>query len=261
MVGMRLLVIGGVVLAGCGRLGFSDAGPGASSRDAAIDGSSASSTTILFSDGFEDAHGGWTYTTNATRQSDTVHRGTGALETGTSNGAASSSSQAYKQFTQVGIDHGVLAARAWFYLPSGTAQGHIDLVRLSNATSPPNYGEATIVLEGGLNLYRNGPSANGSSSESKTSSSLLPTDQWTCLEIDVDVESSGGSLDLSCNNRPIAHLASSFGTQVVNGFIELDVGQPFVGPEQTAGAALFVDDVAVGTGPIGCDDATLPACP
>jgi hypothetical protein len=256
MVGARLAVV--LALAGCGRLGFDAAGDGmaagAGSDAGAADG--AGPAQVLFSDDFETPiDGAWSYhTPSAVSESSVVHGGGAALQTTTAN--ADDVSQAGKTFSAQGVNQGRIGARAWFYAPAGFTSGHIDLLRLHNALPNP-YEEATIVTLNELVIYT---LPIDKVQHSALGHLTLPADRWVCLELDIDIASTGGEIRMRCNDREIARVAD-IPTQLEGGYAGVDVGQAYLAAGQASGTTLYVDDVVVAAGAVGCGASEpLPAC-
>jgi len=230
-----------VWLCGCGRFQFdplaSDAG--ATSGDAR-DGA-ASVCTALFCDGFEMDLTPWgTVTGPGTSdvQTTQVHGGTKALTVSVSDNPEFRA--LYRNLPFGGLP--AVYVRAWFYVPSGTAFGHVDLLEFEASTGE---GITAYVSQETFALFTdvNGMFAN--------SGGMLPRDRWFCVELEVDVSDTVGSVRLKVDGTIITQL-TALDTLPPVGFEHIVTGLAYTGPQQFGPASQTLDDIVVDDAPIGC---------
>jgi hypothetical protein len=213
-----------------------------------------SSAGVLFCDGFDGSiSSSWERDTpNGSLTTDATHvfRGTQSLHVHVD--ATSSSVYAEVRLTNGNAPFPLNPAYVRFFLwfPSNTPRVAIWPLNYQEQDNP--YGGSAITIETNRDLtvdtyeFVNGPGA--------TSSNALPTDQWVCLEYQVQTTSSGGTSFLKL---------LQWGSVIDDGgSFQLPSGDPplsklFLGFEQTLdpGTPAFdywIDEIAIDSSPIGC---------
>ncbi len=230
-----------------------DSAAGSDGGDGAIDGGDAGGSDsacdgaladAIFCDGFEDGPGfaAWSEDGNgggtASWSEDVVYRGLGALR-------AESTMMAGSVFmwgaTSAAIDSGDLWLRLYALFPAESSLYHFDFANVS----PADGGGMTLYVEGGrLRVWNEGLMM------SHASTTMVPLDTWTCIELHVSVGDSGG-FEAFIDG---ALVSSAMGEDtfpempydtVATGFIYSDPDQP--------PSLFYVDEVAVGTSRLPCD--------
>jgi hypothetical protein len=248
---MLRVCVAAALLAGCGRLGFTeragDDADGASGRGDTSAGDDSSSLRcdqkpgVLFCDGFEGPNlDGWTDAYGAlVRQTAIVHTGTAAARA-TSDGSQQAAGVGVAPYN--GLSTGSLHYRAWFYVPSGFAITKINLF-----TTYGNTGNDEVVFlvdQEELRVY----SARGP--RTITSGTTMPRDRWFCIEVHIDIAASNGTVRLDLDGTTIGS-GSGFSTLPAGGYTFLGVGTLFL-PVGQGASTIYIDDVATGTQPLGC---------
>jgi hypothetical protein len=223
--------------AGCGRIDF-----GLRAGDAVMASDCHQLPGILFCDGFEDAAlAGWTQVGTIAQVTSIVHSGSGALRV---DAPSTSQNAGVGASPYLNLSTGSIHFRGWFYLPSGYATNKINLIA-AVGQSPTDGVDAEIDTTG-LAAY----SAPGGGFSIPTSVPL-PRDGWFCLEVHVDISSTNGAVRLDLDGAQIGR-ASGINTLATGGYTVLGAGALYLGPTQPA-VTMYVDDVATGTLPIGCN--------
>lgn len=213
----------------------------ASDSDARVDAAPCVGAGVVFCDGFEDPP--------ETRWDEVCQMaGTAVRDTTRHHGGASSlrvdiqaSGQAAVVVNPFTLADGELHMRAWFYVPSGPALEHLDVM---NAFNPTSDSLSALVFQEALGVWSQpaGDGADGTTS--------MPRDVWACLELKVDLDDVIGSMELSLGGVVMASFIAA-DTLPDNGITDVAFGIPHSEGSQPA-ISIWVDDVAVGTQPIGC---------
>lgn len=192
----------------------------------------------LFCDGFEDPSlAAWQLAGDVMRALRPTPRGAAALQADTTG--PQQTSGAGVGFGPIGS--GLLAARGWFYVPSGFDVIHFDLLILKNAAIG---GIGVLGYFGELVIYQN------VSGEGLFSGLTVPRDRWMCIELQVQV-ANAGSAQLLLDGVPIASTPTLDLAPGV-GYSFLDVGLAWT--DDTQGPArVFADEIVIDDEPIGCD--------
>jgi hypothetical protein len=204
-------------------------------------------TGELFCDGFEsDDTSAWSGGTEGAVavQSVNRHGGSFALQV-TADGV---NHPASLRRPLASVSSGSIHGRAWFFVPSSVMLAKADVLTMSNTSL--DLGVVFLVDQNKLVAYDEIASTNATI----TSGTPIPSDQWFCVELHVAISTGGtdGGISLDLNGQNIAmgdQLNTMLGSTGYN-YLELGMksaqsGQPSV--------SFFVDDVVVGTQPIGCD--------
>lgn len=235
-----------VLLTGCGRIGFGEVVHTSDSQlaDMAAGGDVAplacNGPGILFCDGFEDAGlAAWpTHDNNVARDTTIVHSGSGSLRADSPSTAVSSAVyvQPYPNLTT-----GELYYRAWIYLPSGPTLSKINLFGTDGASGQ---GNVVLVDTNELRLY------NAPDLSTIPTGMAPPRDTWFCIEVNINIGATGWAF-VYLDGTQIGS-ESGGNTLATGGYTKLGAGALFLGPAQTA-LTVYIDDVATGTQPIGCN--------
>jgi hypothetical protein len=255
---VRVAVASALIMAGCGRLGFDPgeiandashdanhddaqselAAEDAASDDAVVD-ACAGRAGAIFCDGFEAStlDAWFAATGNPTLQTTLVHGGSGAMLA-----TSDDSHQPANVRTQFSpLPSGSIHARGWFYFPSGYALEKFEVLSLNGT----NDNVTVLVDQGELRVF-----SAASPGTTITTGTSTPRDRWICLEVHVGISGTAGSVTLDLDGMSIG-TETGINTLPGGGYGELVTGLNFVFATQPP-ATLYVDDVVVGTQPIGC---------
>lgn len=233
-----LLVTLSLAAWGCGRVGFD-----------AIDGDARSGDAVaalcpqpgaFFCDGFESpTFDAWTSRNGGVVQTTSlVHTGAGALVATTD--ATLQIADVVSAFTPIGS--GEVHARGWFYLPSGYPIFKFNLFGLYGST-----GAVIVADQGKLNVFNDGPPA-----VTLYTNADVPRDRWFCLEVHLTISPTNGTGALNLDGTQLGEMTGWNTVPAAGGYNKLLAGLPFLFPTQDPATTLFLDDVVVGSQPIGC---------
>jgi hypothetical protein len=237
-----------LVATGCGRLDFD---PGRS-RDASADSNSrvgcpTAHPDALLCEDFESPAVSWDYTVIDHGQ---VERDATRAATGTASLAAEifdaneyKDARWGKDSVLPAIASGELHLREKLWLSSTTAiTDQLSILVTGNRVSP--YPAAFMLLTPGniaIVVEGNHVMASGD----------FPRDRWVCVELNLVVDNTHGSVLLAFDGAPILAM-TEIDTGVAGGYTNVDVGIHYATPAQAA-AQLWIDDVVADVTPIGCD--------
>jgi hypothetical protein len=201
---------------------------------------------VLFCDGFENGLGAWTAEANgghsspdkarAFRGSSSLHATVDAVKQ--PNGPVNAKQV---HFQQLPAD---VFVRVFLYVPSPFPPANPDLIEITVDNAPYPGMEVRGQTPGHL-----AATAFGGPTDDWTSASLLPLDQWTCLEVEVDGPNQ--AFRAWMNDAAIADMTRSF-TQPVSTAGIVKVGLAYFGPAANqAPTEVWVDEVAVDGARIG----------
>jgi len=162
-----------------------------------------STTTILFSDGFETGNlSKWTSSSGLVAESATVHAGSWAVEGNTTNGAT------YAKKTLATTSTSVHAS-VWYRIASASSQVNLLRVRTSTDTS---IGYVYVSSTGTLGLRDDAGAVT-------LTSSVVPGAGWHLLELTLTIGTSGAS-SVSVDGATVASLSKTgnWGTTPVGRF-------------------------------------------
>jgi hypothetical protein len=219
----------------------------ASALDASVADPCLDRTSLTFCNGFED-NAGWSAPTeiNGTLRPTNVEARSGSSALHALSGPSSSGkvlrqeTQAYAQQTT-----GDVWARAWFLLPSSTiidAASALVVLRVAEAASP-YFGCGVAIRADQVEL--SGVTARF------TTLSPFPRDQWTCVELHVQIKGDLGICETYVDMMLAAQSAQT-DTLPASGYTTLAVGLEYTNAAQTA-VDLYIDDVAASTARIYCN--------
>jgi chitodextrinase len=182
-----------------------DAAGNASAKSTAVNVTTpaGSTTTILFSDGFETGNlSKWTSSSGLVAESATVHAGSWAVEGNTTNGAT------YAKKTLATTSTSVHAS-VWYRIASASSQVNLLRVRTSTDTS---IGYVYVSSTGTLGLRDDAGAVT-------LTSSVVPGAGWHLLELTLTIGTSGAS-SVSVDGATVASLskAGNWGTTPVGRF-------------------------------------------
>jgi hypothetical protein len=235
------------ILAGCGRAHFdlrtAPPDPDATTPGDAMRGC-ADIPGVLFCDGLDTpGFPAWDAGSIgvALRETTIVHAGASSFH------ASSPSPSEPVDLEVAPYDHlttGGVHYRAWFYLPSTVAITKFNLYGTDGDTAA----SGVVFLDDHDELRAYDPTG----AITLTSGIATPRDRWFCVEIHVALATAAtGSISFDLDGSEIGE-RSGIATSPPGGFTRLAVGLPFLDPAQGA-VDLYVDDVATGTQPIGCN--------
>jgi hypothetical protein len=240
-------------LLGCGRFGFAQMDPDASTTDADADGTDAllvgcdvTHPQALFCDGFEGSGmGPWDYAVEMDGLSQRVvtraYRGTASLDNTIIDIDAYKAARWGKNAVFPGVNSGDIYMRAFYWLPSTTIVTD-QLSILVTANGAPPYPSAFVLLTPGMISVVDTTTA--------TAALDFPRDRWTCVELHIAVGTSGGADVNVDGTQVVTH--SGVDTTVAGGYTNLDVGVHYATPAQGP-AEVWVDEVVADYAPIGCN--------
>ena len=222
-----------------------DAGPSGSACDDALSG-------VLFCDGFEaPTLFPWQVANVAgaevARETDPVYRGDGSLgiELTTPGSRNSNVSTTFPS----PVTSGQLFARAYVRIPSGASFDFLQFLSLTESQDP--FGAVHVRLVSGPSLQVSAR-VNDTVSTTRNSSAILPTDQWLCFQVSVDVSPAAGSVSVFVDGSPLV-VMTSLPTVPAGGYDSFVLGVNFSDPAQPP-VQIFVDEAAVDTtASIPCD--------
>jgi len=219
--------------------------PDAASEAGSADPCSGRSDLSLC-DGFESAAGNWSdIALNGSITRSTLQARSGSTSARATTGSASGSNRARfetQAFAQ--LKQGDIWARAYYYLPSSvTIDTYFSIMQLREAVSP-YFGCSLVIRPTLIDL-------GGSITARFKTLEAFPRDQWTCVELHVQIDASAGTCEGYVDGM-IATSSSAGNTLPAQGYSNLDVG--ICATEASQGPLeIYVDDVAAGTTRIGCD--------
>jgi hypothetical protein len=219
--------------------------PADADSDAALADCPGASSPGLVCQGFESTDLGVTRlddTRGATLSldSDTVHQGSGALRF-TANASESWSAVVYS-FPPV--TSGVLYARAHYYIPAGSVTGRINLMTLESEQAFNVDVNVTSALDAEAYLRVDASRYN-------SAPGVIPLDTWFCLQAALDIDDTGGALELLVDGTSVLVTPRDKDTLPPSGVNEAEFGILWTEAGQTA-SELYVDDVAIDTEPVSC---------
>lgn len=242
----RWLVL--LLAAGCGRVGFDptplvgDGGGGDSGDGRRNDAADLCGIPgALFCDGFESPTlDVWTTTTGgAVRHLVPVRTGMAAL--GTPVDPAVLSSVRVHPFGDV--TSGEIHARAWFFVPSGVPLTKLEILGVDDDTASSQI--LILIDQEEIRVY------SELAVVTYTTGVAVTRDRWQCMELNVTISDTAGALSMQIDGVPVTAM-SGFDTRPAAGYSAFVVGAKFAFPGQAI-TELSVDDVVVGTQPIGCN--------
>ena len=223
-----------------------DAGLATSACDGALSGT-------LFCDGFEALSlFPWEIGTAAgaevARAVDPVYRGGGALGVeltvpGSRNANASTTFPSP-------VTTGPLAARLYLFIPSGESFDFLAFFSLTESQDP--FGAVSVRLISGPSLSVQAR-VSETISTTRVSSTVLPTDQWLCLQVSVDVSPTAGAVSVLVDGVSLVAM-TNLPTLPAQGYDSMVLGVNFSDPAQSP-VELYLDEAAVDT------SASLPCDP
>lgn len=206
---------------------------------------------VAFCDGFEagviDPHWNGVVQTNGTVTVDKTraYRGAWSLHVHTNALAA-------KRSADVELDEGQtfpathFFVRAWVYVPSAFGTNEGDFLLVEQAASP--FAGITLGL-----VNDTVQTANSIANLTKTSTTIMPRDQWVCVEWEVTL-AAGGATALSINGQPATNLGGTQNLSINPAPSELGLALVASAPPSSGLAArdLWFDEVMVNPTAIGC---------
>jgi hypothetical protein len=250
---VRAATVSGLLLAlvgGCGRLSFEGAG----SRDAApvVDdvvaddnemstGCFVPGVTLLCDDFEIPGFGGWQAVVgDLTRVTTPTRSGSGAMRA-----SVQPPQTAWLGFSPADLStHGRLAIRFWQWIPSAASMEHINFVTLQDTASLE---EISVHAFGDdLSVWRDMPPARGYRGP------MLPRDRWHCVELEIVVDDTNGSLVLRLDGAQVAFDSAIDTRPTTAGFNHISIGLPWTDFANQGAATVYYDDVHIGTAAVGC---------
>ena len=202
---------------------------------------------VLFCDDFEDGLAKWDYAVH-TRGSTAVttdykRAGSYAMRASTSASTASVRSQARRSVKALGHRKaGNLWARYYYYLPSSVTLTQKFSTGVISEYEDPWLGFSVLIFPDGIGLESGG--------NSRKISTTFPRDQWVCVEMHVQVASSG-TFEFFMNGAPVISL-SGLNTIPAQGYTLFEVGVHYANLNQGP-ITTYTDDVMLGTSRLGCN--------
>ena len=177
-----------------------------------------------------------------------THVGIGAIAARSlvSGGNAFVGRVAYPNLTE-----GTIYLRSYVYVPSGVPLQGVIVHGLSEERAP--YGGVSIRLEDtgvSLDLHPRGPGVTPLFITAAPAIAL-PRDQWNCLQLQLTISASQGSVRLTVNGQVAAASTGPLATLPASGYRGVSAGIVYSVPDQLP-VQLFVDEVVADTAPIPC---------
>lgn len=142
------------------------------------------------------------------------------------------------------VTSGALYYRAWYFIPEGTVN---DWLKTAGFHGTSSGGPSVVVAAEGV-IKVNVPDSSASIDSAPKS---YPSGEWFCLQADLFVGVSAGSLKVRINGTSVASL-DQVDTLPQTGVARVAYGIDATGPNQIA-AKIYVDDIVASTEPVGCD--------
>jgi hypothetical protein len=239
--------------AGQADAGQADAGPpDAGSRlDGATDAAGSNAcperSDALFCDGFEDpAFSRWSYDIkmNGTLSRSTTRYRTGAGSLQATTGAAGTTNVARYGAEPFGHQKsGEIWLRYYYYLPSTTTVTSGFSSGVVAEIEQPYFGFSLIVRATRVDIGQGNTMYQGTLS--------FPRDQWTCVELHVQIDQSAGFFEAYLDGA-LAARSPATNTLPAQGYTSADVGIHYTDTNQGPVEA-FVDDVVAARNRVPCD--------
>ncbi|MCA9600587.1 MAG: hypothetical protein KC417_01105 [Myxococcales bacterium] len=246
-----LVVLGGCSWSWSDRFtGSGDGGSGDAIVDAPMEEDEcAAHPEWLFCDGFESGDlSGW----NGERQGNAIEVRT-TPHRGRHGGYAHVNADGEQSLIEAqfpAVTSGSLYVRGYFRVPPGTTVGAMNLFSVHNTADD----RVVVVLNGSepdhLITFISSTISSGTGSSSPEG---VEFDEWTCLELAIDVAASpGGNLTLSKDGVTFAEgNQTGVNTAVPGGYMRVRLPITYV--KDSGLVEIYFDDIAVSTTPIGCD--------
>ncbi len=147
---------------------------------------------------------------------------------------------------------GTIYLRSYVYVPSGVPLQGVIVHGLSEESAP--HGGVSIRLEDtgvSLDLHPRGPGVMPLFI-SAAPAIVFPRDQWNCLQLQLTISASQGSVRLTVNGQVAAASTGPLATLPASGYRGVSAGIVYSVPDQLP-VQLFVDEVVADTAPIPCN--------
>lgn len=134
-----------------------------------------------------------------------------------------------------------LHVRAWYYVPSDTVNGRVNLVSSNGVTAP----DVNLLPDGMVEIFLHAGDVRVS-----TSPQNYPYDRWFCLESGLLVDPTEGELHVSIGGQRVISVTGEDTT--TDSFEQALIGLTWVEMDQVGGV-IYVDDIAVDYLPLPCN--------
>lgn len=251
---MRGLLL--VLIAGCGRIGFtstelspSDAAPpgdGATEIQPLQQSCTTTHPGALLCDGFEPVDVVWDYQVedfgSVIRTEARAAHGNASLKIGIDQVDEFKAARWGKNAVVDFFLTGELHIREYIFMPSSTVVGDQLSIMVTGNISAPFPSANVLLTPGEIHAVVEG--------EDIAEPFEFPRDRWVCIELHLEIDTTGAiSVDID-GSKVVA--AASLDTRVDGGYSNIDVGFHYATPAQP-GATMFVDEIVADTAPIGCN--------
>jgi hypothetical protein len=240
------LAVGSDAGGGASDMGGDMANPPPPPPDMATAGSNCANISVKLCDGFEGStvSNVWDTTvhTNGTATIDTTRAYRGKSSLKLHNNALSNASADVELFETTTFPASHFYARAFAYVPSTFSLATAGIMFAEQNSTPYN-GIALNLLNGSFQTD------NTIGNVTKGSTTTMPTNQWVCLEWEVQAGSSGYT-NLTVNGTAANGLT---GTQNLGGSPSIaQFGLALIATGNVAARDLWLDELVVDSAPIGC---------
>ena len=150
------------------------------------------------------------------------------------------------------IAEGLLYARVHAYLDSNSSfVDSLIMLRIDGIFSASDQDKISLNIGQERNIKY---SSNASSEHLSSIGGAMPEDQWTCLELIIDLHETNGSISVRKDGEEILSGIGGMDTVPDGGVGVLDYGIPFlISNGQPANARLLLDDLVVANYEVGCE--------
>lgn len=247
-----------LLLAACGRIGFTDGDSGDDTVDGGTgDGPTGDAGPLL--DCTETAAGaalcagfegtgmdGWDYSIidfgNVTLSTTRAYRGAQSLEVQTDASNNYKYARWGKNYVVNEIAAGDLYVRGYYWIASTTVVNDQLSIMVTGNAAPP-YGSTNVLLKPGeLHAVVDGTNY--------ITQFDFPRDRWVCLLLHIIVGATGG-VEVDVDGARIL-TRNNIETRVGGGYTNVDVGVHYATPTQTA-SHLWIDELVLDTAPVSCN--------
>jgi hypothetical protein len=223
----------------------------AAAQDSAVEGGPVDfcpeRSDALFCDGFEDpelARWSYTVTPNGTVARTTARFHSGAASLRATTGPAAPDSAARYGAKPFGHQmSGDIWLRYYYYIPSSTVVTTAFSTCVIEEIEPPFFGFALLVRPSQVDIGTGNTFYHGTMA--------FPRDQWTCVELHVQIDPAAGFFEAYLNGA-LAVRSPAIDTLPDMGYSSVDVGIHYADAAQGPVEA-YVDDVVAGNTRLGCN--------